>query len=74
MSQENGLAKGRVKWFSVEKGYGFIVQDDGKPDVYVHSSEVPKGVVLDTDNMVEFTIEDNRGRLRARNVKRLGAV
>ena len=33
------MAKGKVKWFSNQKGYGFITQESG-PDVFVHHSEI----------------------------------
>ena len=34
------MAQGTVKWFNAEKGYGFIAQEGGGPDVFVHYSSI----------------------------------
>jgi CspA family cold shock protein len=67
------MAKGRVKWFSEAKGYGFIEQDSG-PDVFVHFSAVTGDgfKTLAEGEEVEFeVIQDARGP-KAKNVVRRG--
>jgi CspA family cold shock protein len=50
---------GTVKWFSNNKGYGFIEREDG-PDVFVHFSAIQSDGYrsLEEGQQVEFTIED----------------
>ena len=72
------MARGIVKFFSTQKGYGFIMPE-GKvgtaaPDVYVHISDVERlGLTtLSADQLVEYDLlEDRSGRHRAQNLKLL---
>lgn len=54
-------AQGTVKWFSGEKGYGFITPDDG-PDLFVHYSEIQGSGfrTLNEGDRVEFEITEGR--------------
>ena len=63
------MAKGTVKWFSNEKGYGFITPEEGA-DVFVHHSEIQgEGYkTLDEGQAVEFEIVDGEKGPQAKNV------
>lgn len=52
------MAQGSVKWFNAEKGFGFIEQDGGGPDLFVHYSEIQGNGYksLDEGQRVEFEI------------------
>lgn len=64
------MAKGKVKWFSNQKGYGFIATEDGK-DVFVHHSKIlGEGYKsLSEGQEVEFDVEPGQKGEQAVNVK-----
>lgn len=64
------MAEGKVKWFSDEKGYGFIEPEDGSQDVFVHHSAI-EGTGFKTlaeNEAVQFEVEQGPKGLRATNV------
>ena len=65
------MATGTVKWFNGEKGYGFITQDDGGPDVFVHFSAIAgEGFRnLDEGQKVEFDVTQGQKGPQAANVR-----
>jgi CspA family cold shock protein len=64
------MPEGTVKWFSEQKGYGFIEQDDGK-DLFVHHTSISgTGFKSLTEGQrVQFEIEDNPKGPKAINVE-----
>ncbi|HSS68921.1 MAG TPA: cold-shock protein [Nocardioidaceae bacterium] len=65
------MATGTVKWFNGEKGYGFITQDDGNPDVFVHFSAIQGDGYrsLDEGVAVEYEVTKGDKGLQADNVR-----
>ena len=63
---------GTVKWFNAVKGYGFIVNDEGGEDIFVHYSAIVKDgfKTLRDGQKVSFEVENDseNGKLKATNV------
>ena len=65
------MARGTVKWFNSQKGYGFIQPQNGGKDVFVHISAVEKAGLsgLNEGQVVEYEEVANRGKTSAENLK-----
>jgi cold shock protein len=62
--------EGTVKWFSDEKGYGFIRPDDGSEDVFVHHTGIAGDGFksLEEGDKVTYEVTQGRKGLQAENV------
>ncbi|WP_281063702.1 cold-shock protein [Sphingomonas sp. LaA6.9] len=70
-AQVVGEGKGVVKFFNSQKGFGFVVRDDGGEDVFVHISAVEQAGLtgLAEGQPLEFTLVDRGGRVSATDLK-----
>jgi CspA family cold shock protein len=67
------MAQGTVKWFSDEKGYGFISPDEGDKDIFVHHTSIAGNGYKTLEEGARVTYEATQGRkgLQADNVSRV---
>jgi cold shock protein len=65
------MATGTVKWFNLQKGFGFIVHAATGKDVFVHMSAVEKAGLtkLSEGQQIEFELEESRGKAVAVNLR-----
>ena len=70
------MATGTVKWFNIQKGFGFIQPDNGGADAFVHISAVERAGLgtLNEGQKVEFVLVADRriGKMAADNLKTIG--
>ena len=67
------MATGKIKWFNPTKGYGFIENDAGGKDVFLHISALEEAGIdtLQEGEAVSFEIGENRGKENAISVKKV---
>lgn len=67
------MAQGTVKWFNGDKGFGFIAQEGGGDDVFVHYSAIQSSGfrTLDENQKVEFDVTQSPKGPQAENVRPL---
>ena len=67
------MSNGKIKWFNPTKGYGFIENDTGGKDVFLHVSALEEAGIdtLEEGQAISFEISDNRGRENAINITKI---
>ena len=67
------MSNGKIKWFNPTKGYGFIENDAGGKDVFLHVSALEQAGIdtLEEGEAISFEIGDNRGRENAINITKI---
>jgi CspA family cold shock protein len=68
------MATGTVKWFNLDKGYGFITPQDGGKDVFLHITAVQAAGLnsVNDGQKVSYDVVTERGKQAASNLKKLG--
>ena len=67
------MPTGKIKWFNPNKGYGFIENDAGGKDVFLHISALEEAGIdtLQEGEAISFEIGENRRKENATNIKKV---
>ena len=67
------MSNGKIKWFNPAKGYGFIENDAGGKDIFLHVSALEQSGIdsLEEGEAVSFEIGENRGKENAINITKI---
>jgi len=65
------MPTGRIKWFDTRQGYGYIIPDEGGPDVFVHHAEVKCEPAIDEGDRVQYDVRTSPKGPIALDVRRL---
>ena len=67
------MSKGKIKWFNPTKGYGFIENEAGGKDVFLHISALEQAGIdtLEEGDVVSFEIGENKGKENAVNITKV---
>ena len=67
------MSNGKIKWFNSTKGYGFIENDAGGKDIFLHVSALEQAGIdtLEEGEAVSFEIGENRGKENAINITKI---
>ena len=67
------MSNGKIKWFNPTKGYGFIENDAGGKDVFLHVSALEQAGIdtLEEGQAVSFDIGEDKGKENAINIKKI---
>ena len=65
------MSTGTVKWYNARKGFGFVEQEDGEKDIFVHASAVKSAGLrrLQEGQKISFDVEDSPKGPNAINIK-----
>ena len=67
------MSNGKIKWLNPAKGYGFIENDAGGKDVFLHVSALEQAGIdtLEEGEAVSFEISENKGKENAINITKI---